>query len=137
MDQVSVPVIRDRESLQVALDRLAEVFMAAPDTPEADEREALAAVIESYERVHFPIPPPDPISAIRFAMEQQSVTPGELARLLGGHSRVSEIMNGKRSLSLSQIRKLHRAYGIPLESLVAEIQGGNRSTNKWLRPPPI
>lgn len=119
MKTVTVPVIRSDKDLKEALRRLEEVFMAKLGSVEADEREALALVIEAYERRHFAIAPPDCISAIRFAMEQRGYTNSEVAKVLGGASRLSEIMNGKRTPSLNQIRALHNELKIPLESLIA------------------
>lgn len=118
MKTVTVPVIKTDEDLQEALQRFDQVFMAKPGSPEADEREAIALVIEAYERKHHPVAPPGCISAIRFAMEQRKYSKAKVAQLLGGASRLSEILNGKRSPSLSQIRTLHAELKIPLESLI-------------------
>lgn len=77
--------------------------------------------METYEAEHHPIAPPDPVSAIRFRTEQQGLKNADLIPLLGSRSRVSEVLSGRRSLSLSMIRKLHAALGIPLEILVLEM----------------
>ncbi len=114
---VTVPVIESADDLAQALARLNEVFMAEDGSLEADERNALALVIEDYERKAFPIEAPDPITAIRFAMEQRGYSRKYVAEVLGGASRLSEIMQGRRTLSLSQIRKLHERLQIPYESL--------------------
>jgi HTH-type transcriptional regulator/antitoxin HigA len=78
----------------------------------------LAALIEAYERKHWPIDPPDPVEAIRYCMEQQGYTQADLAALLGSRSRASEILKRKRPLTLEMVRKLHREWGIPAESLL-------------------
>jgi HTH-type transcriptional regulator/antitoxin HigA len=116
---MQVPVIRTDEDLDAALARV-EKLMDEDLEANTEEIRVLALVIEAYEDKHYPIDSPDPIEAIKFAMEQRGYTNRDLAELLGGRSRVSEIMNGKRNLSIEMIRKLHRLWKIPLESLVQE-----------------
>jgi HTH-type transcriptional regulator/antitoxin HigA len=77
--------------------------------------------VEAYELRHFPIAPPDPIDAIRFRMEHMGLTRKDLERYLGSRSRVSEVLNRKRPLTLDMIRRLHAGLGIPLESLIGEV----------------
>lgn len=77
-----------------------------------------ATLIEAYERIHFPIDPPDPVEAIRFRLEQQGLDPRALIGVIGGRSRVYEVMHGKRALSLEMIRRLHQRFGIPAEVLI-------------------
>jgi HTH-type transcriptional regulator / antitoxin HigA len=86
---------------------------------ESDELEILSMLIERYEVLQYPVPPPHPIEAIKFRMEQQGMKPSELSAILGYRSRASEILNGKRKLTIEMIRKLHEKLNIPLESLVA------------------
>ncbi|MDZ3994191.1 hypothetical protein PspTeo4_31880 [Pseudomonas sp. Teo4] len=81
--------------------------------------EVLVTLIEAYENKHYPIHPADPIEAIKFCMDQQGLTPRDLERYIGPSGRVSEVLNGKRSLSLSMIRRLHDGLRIPYESLLA------------------
>ncbi len=85
---------------------------------EADELEVLTMLIERYEAEHYPIAPPHPIEAIVFRMEQLGMKRSELGKLLGAPSRASEIMRGKRKLTLEMVRTLHERLHIPLESLV-------------------
>ncbi|MES1215483.1 MAG: transcriptional regulator [Bacteroidota bacterium] len=85
----------------------------------SDELEVLSIVLEAYEKKHFPIPPPHPIEAIKFRLEQMGVDEKELTRILGGRSRKSEILNGQRKLSLNMIRELHQRLNIPAETLIA------------------
>jgi len=99
------------------LDRLLELA-PQPGTPEADELQLLALVIEIYEQHRWPVALPDPVDAILFIMDQQGLTRRDLERYLGSRSHVSEVLAHKRSLSLRMIRALHAGLGIPLEVLV-------------------
>ena len=103
-----------------ALRRIDQLMDAAPGTPEADELDVLATLVEAYEDRHFPIADPDPLAAIQFRMEQLGLSRKDLEPLLGSRGRVSEVLNGRRALSLQMIRRLNRELGIPLESLVGE-----------------
>jgi len=113
-------VIKTDAEYEAALVRLDELLDAAPDTPEGDEFELWATLIATYEEETFPIDLPDPIAAIRFRMEQAGLKQVDLVPYVGSASRVSEILKGKRSLSLSMIRKLHAGLGIPAEVLLQE-----------------
>ena len=84
----------------------------------SDELEILSVLIEEYENKHYPISPLHPIEAIKFRIEQGTIDDKELTKLLGGRSRKSEIMSGKRKLSLNMIRALHKKLKIPAESLI-------------------
>lgn len=92
----------------------------APDTPDSDKLEVLALLLEQYEEQHFPMDLPDPVQAIRFRMEQQGLTNKDLVPMLGSMSRVSEVLNYKRPLSLTMMRKLHEELEIPAEVLLQE-----------------
>jgi HTH-type transcriptional regulator / antitoxin HigA len=87
---------------------------------EADEAALLAMVIESYESIHHAIPRLSPIESIKFRMEEMGWSESELNKILGYRSRKSEILSGKRKLSLTMIRKLHQVLKIPAELLIAE-----------------
>lgn len=89
-----------------------------PQSPEGEEIELLSLLVEKYEHEHFPIEPPSPIEAIKFRMEQMNLKQNDIAPLLGGKTRVSEVLNGKRALTLKMIILLNRYLGIPLESLI-------------------
>lgn len=89
-----------------------------PNSAEGEELELLSMLVEKYEHEFFPIEAPGPIDAIRFRMEQMNLKQGDIAPLFGGKTRVSEVLNGKRPLSLKMISLLHEYLGIPLESLV-------------------
>jgi len=113
-------VIKTEADYESALARLEALLDAEPETPEGDEFELWATLIEAYEEKTLPIGLPDPIAAIRFRMEQANLKQADLVPFIGSASRVSEILKGKRSLSLSMIRKLHEGLGIPAEVLLQE-----------------
>jgi len=107
------------------LDRLMEIDPES-GTPEADELELLALVVEDYEKARWPIDLPDAVDAIRFRMDQQGLTQRDLEPFIGSRARVSEVLAGKRALSLRMIRALHEGLGIPLEVLVREPRRAQR-----------
>lgn len=90
-----------------------------PDSPKGEEIELLSLLVEKYEQEHYQIEAPDPIEAIKFRMEQMNLKQADIAPLFGGKTRVSEVLNGKRVLTLKMITLLNRYLGIPLESLVS------------------
>jgi len=90
-----------------------------PNSTEGEEMELLSLLVEKYEQEHYPIEVPNPIEAIKFRMEQMNLKQADIAPLFGGKTRVSEVLRGKRSLTLKMITLLNRYLGIPLESLVA------------------
>lgn len=102
-----------------ALNRIEELWGAKIDTPDGDEFDLLVTLVESYEMKHYPIAPPDPIDAIKFRMEQMGLTNADMVQYLGSQSRVSEILNGKRSLTLGMIKSLYKGLKIPAEILLA------------------
>lgn len=87
---------------------------------EANELEILSILIEKYEDEHYPILPPKPVDAIKFQMEQLGFTQTDLARIIGHKSRASEVLRGKRKLTLPMIRSLNKALRIPVETLITE-----------------
>lgn len=89
-----------------------------PASLAGEEIELLSLLVEKYEREHFPAQAPNPIEAIKFRMEQMNLKQSDIAPLFGGKTRVSEVLNGKRSLTLKMITLLNRYLGIPLESLI-------------------
>ena len=101
-----------------ALKRADELFDSEPGTPEAEELELLVALVELYEREHFPIDAPDPVAAIQFRMEQEGLSNEDMIKYLGSKSRVSEVFSRKRGLSISMIRKLVAGLNIPAEALL-------------------
>ena len=117
---MEIKVIKTEQDYNQALKRLEIIFHAEIDSPEGDEAEVLSILIEKYEEKHYPIGMPDPIEAIKFKMEQMGMKQKDLAEIVGFTSRVSEILNRKRKLTLSMIRKLNTALHIPTEVLVQE-----------------
>ena len=93
-----------------------------PNSLESDELEMLSILIETYEKEHFPIEPPNPIDAILFRIDQLGMKKSELSRILGSRSRVSEILSGKRKLSLQMIRKLNKQLGISAQTLIKDYE---------------
>ncbi len=117
---MKITPIRNENDYQKALDRLEVIFDAKKGTELGDELEILSILIDQYENEHFPIGMPDPIEAIKFRMEQMGMKQKDLVELVGFKSRVSEIMNKKRKLTLDMIRKLNTKLHIPTEVLVQE-----------------
>ncbi len=110
--------IRTRREYRSALSVLDRFFDANPGTMEGRLAEILAILIEKYEEDHFPIEAPTPVEAIKFRMEQMGWSNRDLAGILGGRNRVSEILNHKRKLSIHMIRTLNKELGVPAESLI-------------------
>ena len=117
---MKIRVIKTEEDYNQALKRLEVIFDAPVDSREGDEAEILSILIEKYEDEHYPIEAPDPIEAIKFRMEQMDMNNQDLADIIGYKSRVSEIFNRKRKLTLKMIRNLHKKLKIPYESLIAD-----------------
>lgn len=113
-------VIKSDADYQEALAHLELLMDAQPGTPEEEELDLFATLVENYEKEHFPIGLPDPVEAIMFRMDQMGFTRKDLIPYIGSQSKVSEVLNGKRPLSLSMIRALHEGLGIPTEVLLQE-----------------
>lgn len=126
MDIRPIKTLGDYES---ALAAIGELMDAAPDTPEGDRLDVLATLADAYEARHFPIDAPDPVAAIRFRMEQLGLTRKDLEPLIGGRGRVSEVLSGKRRLSLDMIRRLHAALKIPASVLIRDPAEGSSKTS--------
>ena len=112
------PIKNERE-LNRALKRIDELWGAKPDTPRGDELDVLLLLVEKYEDEHYAIPASDPIEAIKFLMEQNSLSRKDLEPYIGTSGRVSEVLGKKRNLTLTMIRKLHEGLKIPYECLIA------------------
>lgn len=117
---MQLKILKNKKDYQIALERFEEIFQAKAGTPESDEADVLSLLIKAYEDKHYILDAPDPLSAIRYRMEQQGLTNNDLANILGFKSRVTDLFNRHRKLSLSMIRKLHDQLQIPLETLVKE-----------------
>jgi HTH-type transcriptional regulator/antitoxin HigA len=117
---VNIKPIRTAEDYELTLQRIEDIFDAEPSSPDADELEVLSILVEDYENKNFPIDLPSPLAAIEFRMDQLGMKQNDLARILGSRSHTSEILSGKRSLSINQIRILHRELGIPTSILIGD-----------------
>ena len=115
---MEIKVIKTEKEYKQALKRLEVIFDSEPGTPEGDELELLSLLIDNYEKVHHPIDLPDPIEAIKFRMEQLNYKPKDLANVIGLRSRVTEVLNKKRKLSLNMIRKINQNMHISTDVLV-------------------
>lgn len=115
-------VIKDEAEYEATLAKIDSLLEMDPDpdTEEAEQLELLALLIEDYESKRFPIEAPEPIEAIKFRMEQQGLTQRDLVPYIGSKSKTSEVLSGKRPLSLPMIRALHSGLGIPSEVLLSE-----------------
>ncbi len=125
-------IIKTKAEYQSALEHLEGLMDAEPGSPEENQLELWSLLVEQYEKEHIPIGPPDPIEAIKFRMDQMGLKQKDLAEFISGKSKVSEVLNRKRSLSLTMIRQLHRHLQIPAEVLVNEPQIGlhSRATSR-------
>jgi HTH-type transcriptional regulator / antitoxin HigA len=110
--------IRSKADYERALAELERLWGAKGGTPSGDRLDVLATLIDAYEAEHYPMDPPDPIEAIKFRMEQRGLTRKDLEPLIGTRTRVAEVLNRKRNLSIDMIRRLHEQLGIPAEVLI-------------------
>ncbi len=117
---MGIKIIKNEEQYKTYLNRMNEIFHAEEGTPEGEELDLLALVLEKYEDEHYPIDSPDPIEAIRFIMEQMGLDDNDLGKILNSRSRASEILNKKRKLSIAHIRKLTEHLKIPADVLIKD-----------------
>jgi HTH-type transcriptional regulator/antitoxin HigA len=110
--------LRTEADHEAALLEVERLWGAAAGTPEGDRLDVLATLIDAYETEHYPIDPPDPIDAIMFRMEQQGLSRKDLERLIGTRTRVAEVLNRRRSLSINMIRRLHEHLDISADVLI-------------------
>ncbi len=110
--------IKSEQDYQDALQRIDTLWGCKKDTPEGDEFDVLVTLVESYEMKHYPVVPPDPIDAIKFRMEQMDMKRADMVEFFGSQSRVSEVLNRKRSLTLKMIKSLYRDLRIPADILL-------------------
>ncbi len=114
--------LKTEEDYEKALERLDLIFDALPNTEEGDEAEILTLLINNYENQHYPIEAPDPIEAIKIRMEEMNIKQKDLVGLIGGKSRVSEVLNRKKRLTVDMIRELEKALHISASVLVGNYQ---------------
>jgi HTH-type transcriptional regulator/antitoxin HigA len=108
-------VIKTQAQYEATMARIEQIFEASPNTPEGEELELLLLLVETYEDIAYPIDLPDPIAALRFRMEQDGLKPKDLIPFIGSKSKVSEVLNRQRPLSLTMIRKLVAGLRMPAE----------------------
>jgi len=111
--------IKTEQDYYLALNKIEKLWGSKKDTTEGDELDLLVTLVESYEMKHFPIAVPDPVDAIKFRMEQMGMTSSDMVEYFGSQSRVSEILNRKRNLSLNMIKTLYNKLNIPANILLA------------------
>lgn len=119
---------------EAALSRVETLLASAlPGSAQEQELEVWGVLIEKYEDEHFPIRLPDPVAAIEFRMEQQGLSRTDLQRYIPNRSKVSEVLNRKRSLSLNMIQALHAGLGIPSDVLLQPFLARKRAKGKTMR----
>jgi len=114
---MNIKPIKNEEDYTHALNYIETLMNAKPNTLQMDELEVLTTLVEAYEEQHYKIEVPDPIEAIKFRMEQEGLKQKDLISIVGSKSRVSEVLNKKRKLTIEMIRNLHNQLHIPIESL--------------------
>ena len=122
----NIKPLRTKKDYQAALKDVERLWGAKDGIPDGDRLDVLATLIESYEDAHYRMDPPDPIEAIKFRMEQQGLSRKDLKPLIGTRTRVAEVLNRRRGLSIEMIRRLHKSLGISAEVLIrpSARQGG-------------
>jgi HTH-type transcriptional regulator/antitoxin HigA len=115
---VEVRPIRSEADYEAALIEVGRLWGAKAGTREGDRLDVLATLIDAYEAEHHPMDPPDPVEAIKFRMEQQGLTRRDLEEIIGTRTRIAEVLNRKRGLSIGMIRRLHKRLGISAEVLI-------------------
>ena len=115
---MKIKILKTEDEYEAALARIESLMDAEPGSPQEEELELLVLLVENYEAEHYPIDLPDPVEAIKFRMDQEGLTPKDMIQYLGSQSKVSEVLNHKRTLSLSMMRALNQGLGIPGEVLL-------------------
>ena len=119
---MDIKPIKNEQDYLDTLDAIESLMDAKADTKEMDKLEILTTLVEAYEEQHYKIDAPNPIEAIKFRMEQEGLKQKDLITIVGSKSRVSEILNKKRKLTIEMIRNLHKHLHIPVESLFEDYQ---------------
>lgn len=125
--------IRTEADYDAAVARIAGLIGAKTGTAGGDELDVLAMLVDAYESRRFPIATPDPIAVIKFQLEQQGLPRKHLESMIGSRARVSEVLNGKRALTLPMIRRLHAGLHIPVDLLVGSTTA-SRTRRKGKKP---
>lgn len=119
----AIKPIRTNADYESSLEEIEKLWGAKSGTPDGDRLDVLATLIDVYEAVHYPMDPPDPIEAIKFRMEQQGLSRKDLEPMLGTRTRVAEVLNRRRNLSIGMIRRLNKVLGISAETLIRAPSG--------------
>jgi len=127
---MDIKPIRREADYERALRRVEELWNSPEGSPESDELDILATLIDAYEREHYPIELPGPIEAIKFRLEQKGKDSSALIGIIGQRTRVYEVMRGKRPLSLNMIRNLHEKFDIPAEVLIQPARRGRKVVHR-------
>ena len=127
---IQVHPIRTEKDHELAVARIGVLINAAPGSAEGDELDVLATLVDAYEAKHHAMDAPDPIHAIQFRMEQQGLSRKDLEPLIGSRARVSEILKGKRGLTLEMIRRVKSGLGISADLLIGSTSTKKRSLKK-------
>ena len=110
--------IRTKRDYESALKEVERLWGAKAGTSEGDRLDVLPTLVDAYEAEHYPMDPPDPVEAIKFRMEQQGLTRRDLEEIIGTRTRIAEVLNRKRGLSIAMIRRLHERLGISADVLI-------------------
>ena len=117
---MNIKPIKSETDYRLALKRLEEIFDAPIGTPKGDEADILGLLVDEYEKKHYPIEAPDPIEAIKIRMEELHLKQVDLIEVIGSRSRVSEILNRKRKLTIEMIRNLTKRLNLSPDLLIAD-----------------
>lgn len=119
--EITVRAVHDEQDYEVVLAEIGGLMDARPGSPDGDRLDVLVALVEAYEARHWPVAAPNPIDAIRIRMQQKNLRPRDLEPMIGSRGRVSEILSGRRSLTLPMIRRLSRGLDLDASVLIQEI----------------
>ena len=117
---MEVKPIKSERDYRATLREIESLMTAEAGTPDSERLDVLVTLVEAYESKHFPLDLPDPVEAIKFAMDQRGLTAKDLEPMIGRLNRVYEVLNRKRPLTLKMIWKLHEGLGIPAECLIKQ-----------------
>ena len=115
---MEIAPIKSNRDYRRVLKEIETLMSARRNSPEGDRLDVLVTLVEAWERRHYRLDLPDPVEAIKYHMEQSGLQPKDLIPFIGSRNRVHEVLNGRRELTLSMIRRLHEGLGIPAESLI-------------------
>ncbi|WP_299989326.1 antitoxin Xre/MbcA/ParS toxin-binding domain-containing protein [uncultured Pontibacter sp.] len=131
---MEIKLIRNEDDYQDALRQIKALWNAKPDTPDGDRLETLSMLVHKYEEEHYPIDEPDPVDYIKVRMEELGLRHEDLVPYIGSRESVTEVLDGKRPLSLEMIRSLHYGLGFSLKALIAAPSGPGLNTEPQPQP---